>query len=81
MSWESNDGALMAWLLNRMESHISSFVMFLSSTKEIWDFLAEMYSHSNYISQLFLVYEKYLIMREDDQTINDYYAKAKLKAY
>lgn len=55
--------------------------MFLSSTKEIWDFLAEMYSHSNYISQLFLVYEKYLIVREDNQTINDYYAKAKLKAY
>lgn len=51
-NWQQDDYSIMTWLLNSMESTISINVMFLSTTKEMWDALSEMYSQEECLSCL-----------------------------
>ncbi|KAL0458459.1 UNVERIFIED_CONTAM: Retrovirus-related Pol polyprotein from transposon RE1, partial [Sesamum latifolium] len=51
--------------------------MFLSSTKEIWDTLHDMYSHEKNISHVFELYEKLFSLKRDGRSVTDYFASLK----
>ena len=44
-TWLSNDYCVMKWLLNSLEVKISDSVIFLTTTKEMWDTLKMMYEN------------------------------------
>lgn len=43
-NWQQDDYSIKTWLLNNMESTVSSNVMFLSIVKEMWDAISKMFS-------------------------------------
>ncbi|KAL0386536.1 UNVERIFIED_CONTAM: hypothetical protein Slati_4545400 [Sesamum latifolium] len=51
--------------------------MFLSSAKEIWDTLRDMYSHEKNVSHVFELYEKLFSLKQDGRSVTDYFASLK----
>ena len=43
-AWDEEDSMILSWLWDSMEPTISDTCMFLSSAKEIWDFIHRTYS-------------------------------------
>ncbi|ONK76435.1 uncharacterized protein A4U43_C03F27860 [Asparagus officinalis] len=60
-AWISADCCVMTWLLNNMEAHISSSVMFSNTTKETWENLKIMYDIEKNASRVFELYEQFFL--------------------
>ena len=56
-NWLFGDYCVMIWLLISMEEKISSSVMFLTTTKEMWDTPKVMYGNEKNLSRVFEIYE------------------------
>ncbi|KAL0446502.1 UNVERIFIED_CONTAM: Retrovirus-related Pol polyprotein from transposon TNT 1-94 [Sesamum latifolium] len=52
-------------------------VMFLTTAKDMWDALHDMYSHAKNISRVFELYEKLFSLKKDGRAILDYFASLK----
>ncbi|PIN01521.1 hypothetical protein CDL12_25970 [Handroanthus impetiginosus] len=70
----------MTWLLNSLEESVSANIMFLTSAKEMWDALHDMYSQEKNVSRVFELYEKLFSLKQDGsdaRLLTDYFASLK----
>lgn len=57
IDWTNNDCCVITWLLDRMEEKVSSDIMFLKTTKEMWNTLKEIYGNEKHSYWVFELYE------------------------
>ena len=53
--WDGEDSQIMSWLWNNMQPEISHTCMFLSTAKEIWDFVCHTYSNVRDATQMLVL--------------------------
>jgi hypothetical protein len=59
-------------MLNSIEPHIGSSCLYLSTAKEIWDHLQQMYSGIGNITQIYEVCKQYFGLEQGNQTVDEY---------
>ncbi|XP_020243477.1 uncharacterized protein LOC109821726 [Asparagus officinalis] len=76
-SWLSSDYYVMTWLLNSMETQISSSVMFLTTAKEMWDNLKIMYGNEKNVSRVFEIYGRLFALKQGDKSVPEFFGELK----
>ncbi|XP_052625897.1 uncharacterized protein LOC128132928 [Lactuca sativa] len=76
-AWDVEDSSIMSWLWNSMQPEISGTCMFLTTAKDIWDTIKQMYSK---VHDAALVYEIKTKIHSTKQglSVTDYYNKMKI---
>ncbi|KAL0379315.1 UNVERIFIED_CONTAM: Retrovirus-related Pol polyprotein from transposon RE2 [Sesamum radiatum] len=67
----------MTWLLNSMQESVSANIMFLTTAKDMWDTLHDMYSNEKNISRVFELYEKLFSLKQDGRSVFAYFTSLK----
>ena len=65
---------MMTWLLNNLEEKISGSLMFLTTTKKMWDTLKVMYGNEKNPSRAFEIYE---MLKQGDRSVSEFYGELK----
>ena len=60
---------MMTWLLNSLKGKINDSVMFLPTTKDMWDTLKVMYSNEKSPSRVFEIYERLFELKQGDRSV------------
>ena len=68
---------MMIWLLNSLEEKISGSVIFLTTTKEMWDTLKVMYGNEKNPSMMFEIYERLFELKQGDRYVPEFYGELK----
>jgi len=68
---------VMTWLLNSIEEKISISVMFLPTTKDMWDTLKTMYENEKNLLRVFEIYERLFELKHGDNSVPEFYGKLK----
>jgi len=68
VAWLTRDYSLMTWLLNSLEK-ISGSVIFLTTSKEMWDTLKVMYCNEKNPSRMFEIYERLFELKQGDKSM------------
>ena len=67
----------MTWLHNSLEEKISGSVMFLPTTKNMWDTLKVMYNNEKNLSRVFEIYEHLFELKQRDRSVPEFYGELK----
>nr|KYP63417.1 hypothetical protein KK1_017986 [Cajanus cajan] len=71
-AWDEEDALIITWLWNSMNTEISDTIMFLSTTKEIWDAIEQTYSKDKDVAQVYDVKVKTLATKQGNKSVTEY---------
>ena len=71
-TWDKEDSLVMSWLWNSMLSKINDTVMFLRTTKEIWDVVKLTYSKVHDAAQIYEIRTKVVATKQGSRLITEY---------
>lgn len=71
-SWDDEDSLIMSWLWNSMILEINDIVMFLSTAKEIWEYVKIIYSKVNDDAQIYEIRIKVAGTKQGTWSITEY---------
>jgi len=77
VTWLIGDYFVITWLLNSLEEKICGNVMFLTTTKDMWDTLEVMYDNEKNPSRVFEIYEHLIKLKQGDRFVLEFYDKLK----
>lgn len=70
--WDETDSMVMSWLWESMEPNISMTCMFLSTAKEIWDFLKRSYSKAKDEALIYEIQVKAAATKQGSFSVSEY---------
>jgi len=77
VTWLTGDYFVITWLLNSLEEKICGNVMFLTTTKDMWDTLQVMYDNEKNPSRVFEIYEHLIKLKQGDRFVLEFYGELK----
>lgn len=72
--WKSKDALVVSWLIHSMDAHLSAQYVMMTSAKEMWDALAQQYSHRNNYAQAFEIRKQIRELRQGGLALASYYS-------
>lgn len=69
---KEDNSMVMSWILNCVQHERATAIAYLKSTKEMWEFLEKIYSHSKNISKFFQLEEELSQLRQGDSDLTQY---------
>ena len=77
VDWKAEDAQIRSCFWNSMESKISCSLVFLPTTKLIWEQAKELYSSVNNLKRIYDLHQNYFSLSLSDLSLKDYYNKFK----
>ena len=71
-AWDEENSMIMSWLWDSMEPMISDTCMFMSTAKEIWDFIHRTYSKARDAAQVYEIKVKTAASKQGDKSVTEY---------
>ncbi|XP_052197186.1 uncharacterized protein LOC127804368 [Diospyros lotus] len=71
-AWDEEDSLVMSWLWNSMTPEISDTMMFLTTTKEIWEAIKLTYSKVRDAAQIYEIKTKVAAIEQGTRSVTEY---------
>ncbi|XP_077223923.1 uncharacterized protein LOC143857377 isoform X1 [Tasmannia lanceolata] len=72
--WEQEDVVIRSFLLSVMESQVVANMMYLGSSKEVWDHAATLYSGADNVTRMCCLFSDWLAFNRGEMTTADHYS-------
>ena len=72
-AWYAADCAIISWIINSVEEHITRTISHLRPVKRVWDTIYETYGNEQNISRVCEVYKQLFSLRQNDGFVSTYY--------
>ncbi|KAF3784837.1 hypothetical protein EJ110_NYTH29574 [Nymphaea thermarum] len=76
-TWEEDNNIVMSWIVNSAQAHITPTIAYYTSSKHMWEFLKQTYSHDKNMSKVLQVEEELLKLQQGDSDLAQYFASVK----
>ncbi|KAL5756173.1 hypothetical protein ACOSQ2_020919 [Xanthoceras sorbifolium] len=71
-AWDEEDSMIMTWLWNSMTPDVNDTCMFLTTAKEIWEFVQQTYSKVKDAAQVYEIRTKAMSTKQGNGSVTDY---------
>ena len=72
MEWKAGNELVMSWLKHSIEPEISSSLILLSTAKEVWDHVHELFSKGN-DARIYQLKQQIATMKQGDSSVTSFY--------